>query len=570
MYGIIAAIAVIANITTLAIPLDPEVISHPTSFIVNFQKHQADSSNGNERSRAKMKEVYEKIAAYAKETYTDPVLQISPAVIKQLAWVYNNNYKTNEMCIVESVSTSPLHIEIKRALSRLYCLQLLRTGGEKSHAAFIEAQKRAGNPNPLKESGYYTLSNIVKIMDDHAYQALIASTVVSSVTLSPTAKAFADDRFGQGKYPKDSVEFLAATVEAAADMYPLTETLTPLALQHFKWAFPHHTHFRHMMYTEGGAGMFQVLRKKIESGEMSREQFQFWFLHWMIIITGFRGHLDPKGSLYLDDITYTDIAILKNLLDKFLTDTKLNVEVEYLSIRADMLGIDKENPNRLVLAHLGAMLRLHSKEEGARLTAGFARLSPAVAQKIVEQFYHSLTVPEVTPTYGPALFANFLVASKNDIERTVQVCLPIYIEVLATYRLAVKEGRIEAGVPLNFNDIAGPKPIEALLSITDPEKAVLKIAIEANGVAKLTLGGPEEDMKELSARLEKVRIQNQTADDSSLGSGLATALALSAPRGTSTASTLAAVPGATSTASTALVAAPGAESEAITKAQAKA
>jgi hypothetical protein len=424
-----------------------------------------------------------KIEDYIKATYSEPKLQVSRAQIKQLSWVFNNPFKTNEMS-VKAVEDG-MHIEVKRALSRLYCLQLLREGGKAAYDKFVEAQNEAlvrdkSSPTPLSFDSFQVLSNQIRALNEAQHRALISSTIMSSVTLSPAAKELAGKLVG--KYPEDSVEFSASTVEKAMEMYPLVETLTEAEQFWVRAAFPHHTHFRHMMYTEGGQGMFETLRQKITNKAILPQEIDVWYCHWMINITGFRGHLNPKGSLYLTENTFQDMMLLKTQIDELQKRPKHDALTEYLKKRAGLLGFaNTHDISSLVLAHIGAMLRLHTPAEGEELAKGFNALDEKVRKEITHQYFESLTKVELTPTYGPALFANVLAKTK-DIGRTVQVCLPFYANAYANYRQLVATKQMASDVALNFNESASSSSVDKLLAMKKDEVAVMQIDVRTGSV----------------------------------------------------------------------------------------
>ena len=77
---------------------------------------------------------------HAIATFGDELL-VSDEQLGQLAWVLDNPVRTPEMNRSESASTKAIiHPEVDRALSRLYCLQRLRSGSRNDFEAFIAPQ----------------------------------------------------------------------------------------------------------------------------------------------------------------------------------------------------------------------------------------------------------------------------------------------------------------------------------------------------------------------------------------------------------------------------------------------
>ena len=338
------------------------------------------------------------------------------------------------------------------------------------------------------------------------FDTLRMSTLLSSVPLSPEARKRADETLGKNNYTIDSVEFSADTfdnIENAKKIYPILPALYakyPNAgdqkriTELLQASFAHRTHGRHMLYTEGNANMFRELHHAVTSGKLTKEQFQFWYCHWLINITGFRGRSPANGSLYLTHNTYVALRALKETLDQLFTETPPSPEEmlnSYLDKRAAMLKLNPElsaNEKRL-LAHFGSMMRMFHPDEGGVLELGLRCIPKSVVTELANTYFDANDSLEPTPTYAPALFQNVIDFRKQEYSKdsilqqikgadatehvkmtaerlksllavtdTVVGCLPLYLKTLETYKALRKEGKIPPKQPLSFAE-AAKKPL---------------------------------------------------------------------------------------------------------------
>ena len=316
----------------------------------------------------------------------------------------------------------------------------------------------------------------LKKEDIDAYRATI---FISAVTMTPEAVKRAKEKGKEKEISRDSVEFLADTVEKCPEIYPVYEALSPEARNTLKPAFWHHTHLRHMMYTEGGNFMFRQLREGISQGKILGKMFDFWFNAWTLNIAGFRAQENPKGAYYLNENTFQALEILRDELLKVFENQKYLVLESYLNKRAVCLGLPENGMERLALAHVGAMMRLFTKEEGCVLLDGVARL-PSEQRKLIHGYDASLKDDrEMTPTYIPAYFANAkdkLAKENKGISEVVSIYLPAYLGAHSKWR----EGRYaeQLKVPLSFRVLAERSYLE---KIEEAVRGNLPLAFDFEG-----------------------------------------------------------------------------------------
>ena len=415
---------------------------------------------------------------YVIANYLDLHAQLTDAQYEQIAWV-DNTHQTNEMAVVPSPPQLS-SIQQRRILARLNCLHLLRQGNDASYVTFTQAQKEELK---LAKEQFDTLSVLIRDLTPMEYDMLwLATTTAVSVTASQAAKE-ADPLHQEPSF--DAVNFLAETMTKYPRIYPAAVELfakySPVGIEDGFSAMFATGQLRHMMYTEGGPNMFEKLKQGIQTKTLDDRSYNLWFAYWLIDITGFRGHLDSRGSLYLDKNTFQVLLCLKSVLDEFRgglqqgsDPSPIGVLRKYLAARAAMVGLvadetaglfATETP-RLILARIAAMLRLFTPEEGCQLQAGLS----ALQKKVGDSVYRNLIAicdplrdsDEPTPTFGPALFSNL--KEKVGIAQAVEYALPIYATALSKYGELRKEEKLPKDLPLNLNSLASKTSIENILA----------------------------------------------------------------------------------------------------------
>ena len=429
---------------------------------------------------------------YIKTTYGHE-LMISDAQIRQLSWVMDNPQATPEM---DHYKIKGIHKEVPRALSRLYNLQRLRSGTKEDFEKFIAPQKdikdlneeKAEKPEALSFESFRQLSAAIRPMDDYHYEGLAAAAIISAVTLSPTAIQKAR-LIPDLKIPTGSVTFLAATAPEAGKIYPLARALNKrfnTGNHLFEVAFMPDSHLRHMMYNEGSLAMYKHIDRGLANGSVSRDELRFWYYHWVINIAGFRGHLAPKGSLYLTQNTYNAMTAVKTVLDQIGSGEKaFNPIRAYLAKRTEWLQLEKHTRNtneQLALASLAASLRLFSPEQGKQLYQAFRQLSPADQKRWGAYSQYQFTNTRTpAPTYAPALFANAVVEA--GLADTVVKALPLFLDVIDEEQKMRKNGHLSLQVPVSFRKLSQQQQVDRLLH--QPLKGIVTID-PVTGIASIT------------------------------------------------------------------------------------
>lgn len=423
---------------------------------------------------------YDHLKNYVAANYSYLAAHLTDAQYEQIAWI-DDAHKTNEMATAASPANPDkielkLSVQQKRIFARLNCLYLLRQG-EAGYHAFIEAQSEP----KLELSAFIQLSTLIRALTPDEYEMLWVATTIS---MSTTAVQKAESTLGR-KLSFDAVNFLAEVMTKCPRIYPAAAALFkqhPKAIAEIGDGFGamfDTGQLRHMLYTEGAANMFAKLKYKIKIGHWSERLYNLWFAYWLIDIAGFRGHLDSRGSCYLNQNTFRALMSLKEVLDKFQTTPNPMLTLrEYLCARAEMIGltvtrdegrfltVEIPEAPRLILAHLAAMLRLFTPKDGTELQNGLGSL----AKKLTPTVYDSLIAvcsplrdsDEPTPTFAPALFANL--TQTVGTGKAIEYGLPAYATAVQQYRELRAHGELPKDLPLNLNALATAENIKKILA----------------------------------------------------------------------------------------------------------
>ena len=411
-------------------------------------------------------------------------LTLSDVELEQLSWVMDNPEASPEQAA--AVASNSIHREVPRALARLYNLKLLYQGGNQAYREFI-APQLSSDSQPLSYQDFSSLSNLFKNLTATELETLSAAAIISAVALSPKAKTAAAAVFHK-PLPQDSIQFLSLTASKAGDIYPLARSVIdthPSAARLFTIVFFPGSHFRHMMYNEGSLNMYLPLKKAVAEKRISKREMQLWYSYWVDNIAGFRGHISPRGSIYLTENTYRAMTALWQQLEHMTTNVSWNPMAGYLKIRSQWLGINNyqgvsEN-EKLSLAALGATLRLFTPEQGRTLLQAFRSLTPRQqADWVYYQNNQRQLSDRPSPTYAPALFSNALMES--NLKTVVEKLVPFYLQTTKLESQLRDNGKLGSDTPLSFFSVSRPAFVIQLLNSKtlpafdiDPDSGQIKL-----------------------------------------------------------------------------------------------
>lgn len=402
------------------------------------------------------------------DTHFSRRITISPQQISQLSWVIDHNKRSFDMDA--RVHDPKMHIEVVRALTRLYCMQLLRSGSQEDYEDFVASQVNQNITNSLTFASFKKLSKHLQNLSQADYGLLETATILSAVSLSKYAANLAQFMPQNPQLANDNLEFLATTLRNDADIYPLARSISnenSAAKKVLYILFPPQTNFRHMLYAEGGVGMFKYLRTMIKHQYISQQEIDLWYAHWIVNIAGFRGHVSQRGSLYLSESVFQSMTFLKSKIDHMLHSPNYDPLIPYLEYRADLLGLNNlPQQQKITLAHLGAMLRMYNVTDGNALRVAFYALSAQQQKQITDYFNQGLQDNDrPAVTYFPALYSNTLNLVNGDTSSALNIALPIYSNALSLYTKRIRNKELNAGIALNFNKLSASKNIRRIIDL---------------------------------------------------------------------------------------------------------
>ncbi|HSX21105.1 MAG TPA: hypothetical protein VLG38_08310 [Gammaproteobacteria bacterium] len=403
---------------------------------------------------------------------------VNETQVAQLAWAFEHDKPTRDMDSHRTVEYK--YVEINRALTRLYCARLLRLGNRDAYNQFVRAQLATGVRDPLSFVSFTKLAQHIQNLSMLDYDLLQTAAILSAVSLSKPASELAQGIM-DGVPATNKMDFLALTLRNNANIYPLAQQMLQdhtTAKKLLYILFPPQTNFRHMLYTEGGIGMFKYLRTMITHGFIDREGLDLWYAHWIVNIAGFRGHVDSRGSLYLTESVASAMQKLRGLIYEILNHPNFNPLPSYLEYRAQRLGYGNlSTDDRLFMTHLGCLLRLYNAADGQILHKSVQRLSTQQFAAVKKSFYAGLHDPmQNTAQHVPAVFANGLRMTNGDIAQVITQILPAYNKIL----LLAEQQKITA--PLSFDELAATDSVTYLLN--NPP-STLRFEIVENGTVLL-------------------------------------------------------------------------------------
>ena len=111
-----------------------------------------------------------RVQQYIQRQFPAPI-ELRPYELEQLSWVLDHVKRSHEQD--HRITDAGVHIEISRALTRLYCLQLLRAGGYNDYRNFVAPQIKSKLADPLTYSGFLSLTEKIKHLHNKDYQLLM-------------------------------------------------------------------------------------------------------------------------------------------------------------------------------------------------------------------------------------------------------------------------------------------------------------------------------------------------------------------------------------------------------------
>jgi hypothetical protein len=352
--------------------------------------------------------------------------------------------------------------ELERSLQSLRCLSLIVDGSTASHQEFVGHQFAP----KISFAHFQTLSAQWKqlrksypaLNEGELLQAAQAALVLGDMGKSPKAR---EEMRELGITDPDHDDFyghVMRTPEALLKL-PSFQALN-VAQQKVVRDSAGLAHFGHITHCEGGPAMYANLTRTV-AGKWVAVPFDFAMMVHTCDVAGALAHKSNQGSLTYNDHTHIAMQDTIASCQALASGDAHHAYHQYLSARAQRLGLSPDAPKDQMLARLGAMMRLFTPVDGSALWHGFSQLNTAQQAQAMESLMpEGAALLPRTPTYMPAVLVNLrnnkaLGASPQErLVQAVQIGVPCITAALQTYRAMVSSGEMAADVPLNFNPIA--------------------------------------------------------------------------------------------------------------------
>ncbi len=412
----------------------------------------------------KAESTVEIVQTFARIHYPDLTLQ--PKMFEQLSWLQNNSVNTSQSD-VQSKDVA-VNIEVKRILSRLYCLRLIIDGKSFAYSAFVQAQTE---DLILREDNFQRLSLFIKELTPASLKCLEATCFITKS--DQAIRAVPKER--RGELPADSEQFITHMVTHFPTLLPICAELNQEAVDLLPYAFYKNSHARHILDMEGGYNMVSSIAEALAAKEITHEQYNLWFARWIINIAGLDGHINHKGSIYLTEPVANCIWALKSELDQLWLNPNHPVIDNYLDFRAKQL---KVNDN--YIAYLGALMRQYSPTKGFEIQVWFDSLDKNKQQEKIQAFKTYLEQTKVTPSYKPTVLANLLQLGTS-VADTLSIFTEIEFKAMQIYSAAIANGSISENTPLSYRNVAFKESLLAIKNYYDSNYLLPELTINTDG-----------------------------------------------------------------------------------------
>ncbi|MDP3372164.1 MAG: hypothetical protein Q8S21_04660 [Candidatus Paracaedibacteraceae bacterium] len=346
--------------------------------------------------------------------------------------------------------------EFERTILSIVSLHLIVNGSDQAYKRFTSLQPQKDKLSLVSFKRLHEFANSIIENDLHFLQTLEVNLILGDMGKTQTARLKAKK---YGIIESDHDIFLDACLKKCPGIFPTFLSISDKAKKILK-KVNGLVHFGHVTHVEGGP---EILTKLKQSGTLDKDlkEFDFEILTHICDVSGARGHEDNSGSKVLTENTFKSIESVKEAIHFLKEHSEKEAMEHYIHARANLLGLDK-NKQIYILARIGSMLRLFSKEEGKALKDAYASLSFDQKMLLQEELDPLTYRTERTPTYVPALLVNLSsTLEKQGLTRyqAIQECITkgsVFIaQVLRAYRTGKTNVPYNPQLTLNFNKAAG-------------------------------------------------------------------------------------------------------------------
>lgn len=407
-----------------------------------------------------------------------PTLSLDSNMIQQLLWLQNNSVVTSQSNVLSK--NDVVNTEVKRILSRLYSLKLLKEGGSESYSAFAQSQTAEVG---LTEATFNQLSACIQMLSPAAYEALMATCFITKS--DQAIKSIPEEQ--RSVLPSDSEQFITHVVTYFPDIFPICASLSPEAINLLPFAFYKNSHARQMLDMEGGYNMTFCISEAIKNNQITLEQYNLWFARWIINVAGLDGHLNHRGSIYLTEPVANCILALKLQLDELWSNPSHPVIDNYLAFRERQLEV-----NDRYLAYLGTLMRQYNPIKGLEIRMWFELLSETEQSKKLEAFKAQLEQTKITPTFKPTVLVN-LIQLGCSVSDALTIFTEIECQAVQIYVAAIADGRVSDSTPLSYRDVAFKEFLSPIKDYYDRNYQIPELTINSGGYLIVTTDVLQEE-----------------------------------------------------------------------------
>jgi hypothetical protein len=356
------------------------------------------------------KEFGEMVQQYLQEHEMTDFVRLSENELAQL--IFSHQTGGVSLTPQSGVKPSEIHFEVKRSLWRRYLFELILKNDQAAYNCFIKSQKA-----PLSKENFDSLAKKANKLTDDQKTTIRVSCIL---TLSNPAKEIFAEFISKDDL-NDSEKFLtqaALVLENRNELLPGTKELSPLQRKLLKFCYWPDSHFRHMMFTEGGENMFLSLQKASQENSDFEELYKMWEGRWLTNLFGFNGN-----NLYYDNETHQIVTAIFKTLETCFSSAKgvgnpaaffasaPQPLVSYLDWRNEQAGFKKiselESEEQLFLGHMAAFgnkVNILTPDIGAQVYIGYCQYREMAGKEVAKNYCeHFLRSVKQTPTYSPAL-----------------------------------------------------------------------------------------------------------------------------------------------------------------------
>ena len=342
-------------------------------------------------------------------------LDLTHEELMQLSWYDGSTVHSPQAS--ETDLADKLHIEIKRALARCYCFNLILKGNQEAYEKFIQAQ----DAPKLSFSAFVELAKEAQSLDEDARAAIRASCFLSvneKMKLAVGTAGFSLTTHAE----KDSEIFLselAVILQQNKKLIPVASVLSSAQVELFLKMYWPRLHLRQLKFTEGGINMTDSYLEGLKSSTFKKADFTVWKWRWLVNLFGF---INAPGAKYYNDETHAlSQLVINRLLDMMDGKTDENFLDVYLADRAELAGFTAKSlpiVEQQLLAHLAAyfnQVNIVSSEKGGFVYQGYIMFKTSRDHSSLADAYHAHRQNKnaVTPTYMPAVLNNAYLVLKE-------------------------------------------------------------------------------------------------------------------------------------------------------------